>query len=97
MEVSTKQFTFKDNEFITEVSNLTRDSNPFHRIYSDSCDEGLILISEKTGQSSTWYVSRYEYTNDEDYEFVAWHLLPTMQTVRKFPQLKNTTMVIFND
>jgi hypothetical protein len=98
MKVTTDSFTFSNNTFITEASDIEPNNGSiFHQIYPDACDEGLVLISAKTGNESTWYVSEPEYTKDEDHELVAYHLLPTTETVRKYPALTNTKMVIFND
>lgn len=96
MHTSTKQFTYKNNTFIAEASDLSG-GELFHQIYPDACDAGLVLVSSVTGKESTWYVDEYEYTKDEDHELVAYHLLPTEETIRKIPSLINTKMVIFND
>lgn len=98
MRTSTDRFTFSGstNTFITEASDLTR-GNFLHQIWPDSCDEGLVLISEKTGQESLWYKDHDEYSDDEDHELLATHLLPTDCSIRKHPRLKNTKMVIIND
>ena len=96
-EYSTKLFTHdKENKiFIGELSEL--DKNVFKQIYEDACDEGLTLISEKSGNKSDWFVSNFEYVNLPDKELLAIHLLPTPETIRKFPGLKNYNMVLLND
>lgn len=94
---STEQFTISEKCFISEASDLERGRNLFKQIYPDACDEGLELISQRTGESSKWYVTNTEYSNDEDRELQAWHLKPTPETLRKHPRLQGYTMTIFND
>ena len=93
----TDRFTIdhKDKCFVTEASDLDR--NPFKQIFPDSCDEGLELVSQRTGEVSKWYVTYTRYSNKEDHELQGWELQPTRETLRKLPQLKGWTMVVFND
>lgn len=98
MHISTAFFTYnkESNQFISEVSNFGND-NFLHRIYPDACDEGLVLISEKTQQEATYYLDHIEYSNDEDHELQAWHLFPTSKTCQLYPKLKKSSIIIFND
>jgi hypothetical protein len=93
---STVQFTIdrKGKTFISEISDL---GEGFTQIYPDACDEGLFLQSHISGEVSTWYVAREEYSHGEDKELQAWHLAPTEESQKKFPALKGWKMVIFND
>lgn len=92
--VSTKQFTFsgKDKTFITEISTIG--DKQLVRIYPDACDEGVVLVSERTGEESKWVVNGVD---QHDGDIGAWNLIPTAETLRKLPQLKGYKMVIFND
>jgi hypothetical protein len=94
---STDRFTFdpKGKCFIAEASDLDR--NLFKQIFPDSCDEGLELVSSRTGETSKWYVNNTQYSNDEDHELQAWHLIPTKESIQKYPRLQGYTMTIFND
>lgn len=96
-EFSTELFTHdkKNKTFITELSELGK--NVFKQIYPDACDEGLTLVSKRTQNKSDWFISDFEYTNNIDKELVAIHLLPTPETIRKFPGLKDYKMVLLND
>jgi len=96
-EFSTKLFTIdkKNKTFISELSELK--GNTFKQIFSDACDEGLTLVSEISGNKSDWFINDFEYTNNIDKELVAIHLLPTPETIRKFPGLKDYKMVLLND
>ena len=93
---NTDQFTFdpKEKQFISEASDLQLE---LKQIFNDSCDEGLELVSRRTGEVSKWYLNKTEYTNGPDRELVAWHLIPTPQSIKNHPGLKGYKMVIFND
>ena len=97
MSYSTKKFTYSPSSklFITEASMLASvGTKMFIQIYNDSCDEGLVLISAKTGQSSYWVVDNIE--NNTEGEIMCWSLIPTRDTLRKLPILANHVMKIFN-
>jgi hypothetical protein len=98
MKLSTSLFTFvkSSQEFVTEMSDLPS-PNVYHRLYPDACDVGITLISEKTNQEATYCHSEDVYTDDEDHEFTHAILLPTLETIRKYPRLKNTKVVLIND
>lgn len=64
--------------FLAEISNLERTkegyTNPvFGQVYHDSCDEGLILVSHKTGLEVRYAVSNIE-TSEDGIEW--WDLKP---------------------
>lgn len=100
MIVNSNQFSYnkEKNSFVTEMSSLcslVEDVNPFVQIYPDAADEGFTMISERTGHEAKFAVNLYE--RDAEGEFVAWHLVPTAETVRKNPRLRGATVTIFND
>ena len=82
--------------FSQDVSSLTRgpSENVFHRLYEDACDQGITLISDKTANEATYFVDSID---EVDGEIQGWNLLPTPETVRKLPRLKNTRVLIGND
>ena len=99
MKFSTEQFTYdkKDNKFIAEISDLeTEGQNVFGSI-PDHSGQGLILVSQWTGEESNWWVMGVEHSNDEDNELQAWHLIPSQKSQKRFPKLRTASMVIFND
>jgi hypothetical protein len=96
MAVSTDKFTWdsKNKKFIGEISEI---GGVFERIFSDTHDIGLRVISAKTGKEVRFCVHRTIVTNAEDGEIVKWVLRVAREDVRKFPQLKDVEMIIFND
>lgn len=95
---TTRDFSYNDakKSFVSEASTLTRGGrcSLFHQIYQDSCDEGLILISDKTGAEVKFVVDN---TETREGDILCWKLVPLDEEVRKNPRLKGVTMTIFND
>lgn len=50
-EISTRRFTFvkESKTFVAESSDF-RGTGVSGRVYDDACDEGFVLVSERTGQ-----------------------------------------------
>ena len=88
----------KDSKcFVSEMS-LFREVDLFQRIYPDACDAGFIMESSRTGNTATWYFSKeLMYGRGEDLELGGWEFLPTHETVKKMPHLKDWSVTIFND
>ncbi len=88
--VSTAKFTYTDNVFIGEVSELGMDpTRPvFGPVYDDACDEGLTLISHVTGAEVVFVVTHTEY---RDGDLLWWDL----RAVTKGH--KHLTIKLFND
>jgi len=58
--VSTRQFTFtQEDGFVSELSSVA-----IGRVFADSCDEGLTLVSHKTGAERVFSVK--SETRDEE-------------------------------
>ena len=96
--ISTDRFLYskETKTFVASISDLGT-TYVFDRIYSDAADEGLTLVSEKSGIEATYYLDHTNFSNDADHELESWELKPTTETVRKHPQLCDTTILIFND
>lgn len=98
MQFSTAMFywTPEDGLFSQEISSLCDDPrvNIFERLYPDACDQGIILISAVSGKKATYYV---DSTDTHHGEVAGWRLLPTPETIRDQPRLKNTKILIIND
>ena len=96
--ISTDRFLYskETKTFVASISDLGT-TYVFDRIYSDAADEGLTLVSEKSGLEATYYLDHTNFSNDADRELESWELKPTVETVRKHPQLRDTTILIFND
>lgn len=100
MKFLTSMFHWTPEEglFSQELSSLNVKPSqcPFHQIYPDACDEGVVLISQVTGKEATYYVSSVD-TDETREDIYGWNLLPTPETVRQQPRLKNTKILIIND
>lgn len=98
MKFSTDMFhwTPEDGLFSQELSslNVTPNQNAFHRLYNDACDEGITLVSHITDEEATYYIDKVDSSFGD---VQGWHLLPTPETIRQFPRLKNTKVLIIND
>lgn len=70
--VSTKQFHYDSaaREYVGEISS----TNGFGRVYADACDEGLTLVSAKTGEQLTFVVDATIRDAEGDIEY--WMLVP---------------------
>ena len=91
---STKLFDYDKatKTFSAEISSLGM--WVWCRAYEDACDSGLRLISAKTGHEVMFVVDHIELDDDHDVRW--WKLVPTPAMIRKYPQLHNTTMIIWN-
>ena len=100
MKFSTSKFhwTPADGLFSQELSSLgvKPTQNAFHRLYPDACDEGITLVSEVTNKEATYYVDSVD-TDSSHEDIYGWNLLPTPETIKQLPHLKNTKILIIND
>ena len=86
-----------ERSFSAEASMLTRGGRVplFQRIYQDACDEGLEMVSAKTGSVAKFAVNETKYDGEGD--LLYWKLVPTVETKRKMPELDGVTVTIYND
>lgn len=99
-QISTDMFFYDKQErcFSQEMSTLSggKENRPvLERLYPDSCDEGIQLISHKTLQTITFYVDRTHINRDN--EITHWELFVTPECLRKLPHLKGVKVIIWND
>lgn len=89
------QFTYDHdtNTFTGWASELG--SRLFAPVYEDAADLGLTIVSGKTGSGATYYIAEEE--RDDDNDISLWKLMPTPETIRRLPLLKDTTVIVFND
>lgn len=86
--ICSSKFSFKNNTFITEASDLGRGLF-LGRVYNDACDEGFTIVSEKTGKGAVFAL--YNHDEDGEGDLVAW----IFKCVT--PGLTHLKAVIFND
>jgi len=70
--VSTRFFTWCNDirTFVAEASSLPV---KFGRVYADACDEGLTLVSARTGREVVFVID--EIGHDEDDDLTHWDLV----------------------
>lgn len=79
----------------TEMSDLqARGIDPRAALYNDACDSGFVLVRVATGAEAEFYESSRRTDGDE---VLDWLFKPTERAVRKHPELRNVTIVVFND
>jgi len=77
---STKEFHWdaKEKLFSVEISTLAgplRDRKPvFGQVYDDACDEGIVLVSHKTGREVVCAVEKVD--TDSEGDVAGWNLVP---------------------
>ena len=93
--ISSKQFSVDrvKQTLTAEISELG--VRPFVRMYSDACDEGIEIYSDKTGKVSRWVIQETCY--DDDGDITCWKLEPTGGSLAHDISLATWTMKIFND
>ena len=82
--------------FTAEVSMLSHSNHgrAFGRIFVDSADEGLVMISADSGKEAKFFVE--EIVRDREQDVISWKLLPTTETCREIPRLNGSQVVVFN-
>lgn len=86
--LSTRRFTYDGGKFIAEASDLGRGFN-FGRVWDDSADEGLTLVSHTTGREVVCVVDHVEV---RDGDILFWRLAPV-----NAPASARFHVVVFND
>ena len=61
--VNSGKFSYKDNTFVAELSSLGKFS--LGKVYTDDCDLGFTIVSEKTGNVAVFVESGFD-TDGED-------------------------------
>jgi hypothetical protein len=96
----TNQFYWEsaEHKLIAEISELSEGGRVqvFDYIYSDSTDQGFILVSAKTGTYVRCVVE--DTIKDEDGDVRYWKLIPVPEDKHHLPpSRRDLTIVIFND
>lgn len=91
-KVSSSLFSFKDDKFVAEVSELGKTLNfrsfQFGRVFDDACDIGFTIVSEKTGKHAVFAMTNRLYDTEE---------LQAWEFVCVTPGLQYLKATIFND
>lgn len=93
--VSSKNFTWVPEEraFVADMSDMPQGT--FCRAYPDAADEGLLLVSVKTG-AEVMYVENHQ-ARDAEGELKYVEYVPTKDAARRVPGCRGTRVLLFND
>lgn len=98
-QLSTRDFTVATGKpmMFAEASSLGFRAGqvPGGQLYDDACDEGITLISHRSGDKTHWYRTQEGLVVAG--ELQGWIYKPTTETLRKQPQLKDWEVHILND
>jgi len=85
---STRQLSYDaaTNRYVGEISS----TNGFGRVYADACDEGLTLVSARTGVEIVFVITGTD--KDAEGEIVSWTLVPAIPSA-----WGGGSILLFND
>jgi hypothetical protein len=66
------------------------------QLYDDACDVGLALVNPRTGNVTRWGLKE-EVRCPREGELLGWMFVPTPETVRKQPELRDYQFNLVND
>ena len=84
----------KEKRLVAEISSTG--IKRFDRLYDDAVDVGFAVFNEKTPSVTRWVLSR-EVRDEVENELVAWHFVPTPETLRAEPNTEGYKIVLLND
>ena len=91
---SSKFYWNKNNKTFSQECSSLKGFNVLSRIYDDACDEGFILVGEKTGKEVIFYLEKTEY---HDGELCSWNFKVVKNKASRELNMLETKLVIFND
>lgn len=83
----------KEKRLVAEISSTG--IKRFDRLYDDAVDVGFSVFNQKTRSVTRW--AFHEHIRDEEHEIVAWHFVPTPETLRVHPNTEGYKIVLLND
>jgi hypothetical protein len=94
--LSTARFSWlKESRcFAAEASELPHSFAP-GQIYPDAADEGLVLMSARTGEEVRYYLHHIDKSADN--EIQGWNYLPVPEDARRIRGAAGTSVLIIND
>jgi hypothetical protein len=84
----------KNALLVTEASDIG--FRGLERLYDDACDVGIALRNPRSGNVTRW-VLKEEVRDPRENEILGWMLVPTPESIRKQPELKDYQLNIAND
>lgn len=86
------QLTWENGHGVAEVSDFGPEFR-FIRAFPDACDEGIDVLSERTGHVERFVVVHTERgTEDDDRDILSWKLEPVKRALKG-----RTSITLFND
>lgn len=89
-QLSYSEETKNFSAFLSDIPN-----SEWIQTYSDACDQGLVVVSDKTGKSVTYTQEGENRDKEGDLEFLI--LKPTKKSTKEVPACIGTTLILFND
>lgn len=92
------QYNSATGVFTAEASELDHASENgewIGRIYPDAADAGFTMVSERTGERVVFVET--EIDREDDGTIRSWDFVPTPESIRKFPHLRECKLIVFND
>lgn len=65
-------------------------------LYDDACDVGFALRNPRSGNVTRW-VLKEEIRDPRENELLGWMMIPTSESIRKQPELKDYQLNLIND
>ena len=82
--------------FMAEISELSHGGvDPLGQLYNDACDQGFVMISDKTGSEVEFYLHNIQ--RDAEGDIIAWDFRPSTNAIRHNSNLQNVKVIILND
>jgi len=96
MQFSSRDFSYDKatGTFAAEISSLSRGGklNIWHRAFDDACDQGIDIVSARTGRTVSYVL--LDTLKDREGDAVCWELIPVRGSVR---EASLTRVMIYND
>jgi hypothetical protein len=95
--INSKQLHRSEGQtFVAELSDFEQTFR-FKQIYPDAADEGMTVVSNRTGREVDYVVVKVDQMPGEDFEIAGWNLEPTAKSLRQVPACRGTKLLIIND
>jgi len=91
--LSCNGMTRHGNDLLVEASDIG--FRRLERLYDDACDEGVVLLSPRTGNEVRWYLT--QTVTDGEGDVLEWVFKPCPESVSKNADLRALTLRILND
>lgn len=94
--ISSKQFSYSGatREFCAFISDFGPNFR-FKQVYDDAVDEGLSIVSQRTGHTVDFVVTNV--IRDREGDVSGWKLEPTTKSIRQHPSARGVVAIVFND